>query len=159
MAGSIKSPLRVLIAGYYGFNNTGDEMILAGMVQDLRNLMPEISIVVASGNPAQTIHQHNVAAVAWEDVNQINDVVKSCSLVILGGGGIFHDYWGMDSTTILTSSHIGIAFYSSIALLASIHKIPLMLYAVGVGPLLTEEGKLLCKSDCRSGSSDNGKRC
>jgi polysaccharide pyruvyl transferase CsaB len=142
MAGSINFPRKVLIAGYFGFNNTGDEMILAGMVQDLRKLMPEISIVVASGNPVETNHLHNVAAVAWEDVNQINDVVKSCNLVILGGGGIFHDYWGMDSTTILTSSHIGIAFYSSIALLASIHKIPLMLYAVGVGPLLTEEGKL-----------------
>ena len=36
----MKSPQQVLIAGYYGFGNAGDEAILAAMLGDLRALKP-----------------------------------------------------------------------------------------------------------------------
>jgi O-antigen biosynthesis protein len=132
---------KVLIAGYFGFGNTGDETILEAMIQDLRILEPDISISVVSGNPQETTNLHHVKSVAWAVMREIIAEMKTCDLVILGGGGIFHDYWGFDTSTILTSKHIGISFYTSIALLTSILNIRLMLYSVGVGPLLTENGK------------------
>jgi polysaccharide pyruvyl transferase CsaB len=131
----------VLIAGYYGFGNTGDETILEAMIHDFRILEPDIYIVVVSGNPLETANLHQVQSVPWADIQEIIAAMKTCDLVILGGGGIFHDYWGFDRSTILTSNHIGISFYSSIALLSSILNKRLMLYSVGVGPLLSEEGK------------------
>ncbi len=115
-------PHKVLIAGYYGFGNTGDEAILEAMINDFRILKPDISIIVVSGNPQETTNLHQVKSVPWSDIQEIIAAMKTCDLVILGGGGIFHDYWGFDKTTILTSNHIGISFYSSIALLSSILK-------------------------------------
>ena len=61
--------------------------------------------------------------------------------MILGGGGLFHDYWGFDPTALLTCDHAGLAFFGGVALLATLLGRPLMLYAVGVGPLLSEIGK------------------
>ena len=61
--------------------------------------------------------------------------------MLLGGGGIFHDYWGFDPDAVLTSYHSGIGFYSSFPVLATLLNKPLMLYAVGVGPLESELGK------------------
>lgn len=132
--------VKVLIAGYFGFANTGDELILNAMVRDFRANLPEIDITVISGNPQNTRKVHHVNAVGWDDVCRIADEMETCQLVVIGGGGVFHDYWGFDHSSILTSGHMGLSFYSSIAILAAIKGKPLMLFAVGVGPLQSEEG-------------------
>jgi len=135
-----------MIAGYFGFSNTGDELILAALLQDLRMVFPEASFVVVSGNPDDIRKNHLVESIPFNDVQRIIKTAASVDFVIMGGGGIFHDYWGIDTKTIFTSAHIGIPFYTTIALLASINKIPLMLSAVGVGPIATEEAKLCVRS-------------
>lgn len=134
-------PHTIVIAGYYGFGNTGDELILDAMIQDFRGVIPDVNIVVLSGKPRQTASRYQVGSVSWMNISQIEQTIRGADLVILGSGGIFHDYWGFDQSAILTSEHIGISFYTSVALLASIHHKPLMLYAVGVGPLVTEQGR------------------
>jgi polysaccharide pyruvyl transferase CsaB len=131
----------ILIAGYYGFNNTGDEVILSAMIHDLSLVIPALSITVICGDPQQTRQIHSVNAIAWTDIRGIKEAIQACDLVILGGGGLFHDYWGVDTSSILTAAHMGIAFYYSISLLASIYKKPMMLYAVGVGPVISDEAK------------------
>jgi polysaccharide pyruvyl transferase CsaB len=137
---------KILIAGYYGFRNTGDETILAALIRDIQTEIPGSRICVISGDPADTQILHHVDAIPWNDIQQIIKEISICNLIIMGGGGLFHDYWGLDKSTILTSRHIGIAFYTSIAMLASIFTKPLMLYSVGVGPLLSEEGKSCVRS-------------
>lgn len=139
-------PKRILIAGYYGFKNTGDEAILTAMIQDIKERLAEVRFFVVSGDPKETEKSHGVSAVAWNDIPGIIQVMNLCDLVILGGGGLFHDYWGFDPNSVLTPHHTGIGFYSSIALLASILDKPLMLYAIGVGPLLNEMGKLYTRA-------------
>ena len=142
----------ILIAGYFGFRNSGDEAILAAMLQDIRNLIPDSAITVLSGDPANTEIDHQVKTIAWSDLPQIITGIRLCDLMIIGGGGIFHDYWGFDQETILTSAHIGLAFYSSIGMIASILGKPLMLYAIGVGPLLTEMGKFATRAIAKQAS-------
>ncbi len=140
----------IVIVGYYGFNNTGDEAILSAMIHDLRQVISELNITVVCGDPQQTKHIHRVNAVAWTDIREIKKVIQSCDLVILGGGGLFHDYWGVNTSSVLTTEHIGIAFYYGISLLASIYRKPLMLYAVGVGPIITDEGRQYVRAIARN---------
>lgn len=139
-------PHTIVIAGYYGFGNTGDELILEAMIRDLRGVMSEANITVLSGKPRQTASRYQVNSISWMDIRRIAQSISSADLVILGSGGIFHDYWGFDDSNILTSAHIGISFYTSLSLLAFIHHKPLMLYAVGVGPLVSEKGKAHVKA-------------
>ena len=60
--------MRLLISGYAGAGNAGDEAILGGLLRTLRTLtsatgQPAHAITVISSDPAQTERLHGVAAV------------------------------------------------------------------------------------------------
>jgi polysaccharide pyruvyl transferase CsaB len=135
----------VLIAGYYGFGNTGDEAILTGMLRDLGATRPDLQFVVVSGNPEETSARYKVESILWTDLPRILKAAQECDLIILGGGGIFLDYWGAQSSTLLTKDHSGNSYFAGFPLLAALNGKPCMLYSVGVGPLFTEEGKSLTR--------------
>jgi polysaccharide pyruvyl transferase CsaB len=132
----------ILIAGYYGFGNLGDEAILTALADGLRRHIDDVEICVVGGNPRSIEEQHeNVTAVDWRDLTGLLESARQADLLILGGGGIFHDYWEIDPATILTPDYGGIAYYSSIPLLAHLLNKPCQIFSVGVGPLRTEEGR------------------
>ncbi|MBT7192175.1 MAG: glycosyltransferase [Anaerolineae bacterium] len=139
---------KILIAGYYGFQNTGDEAILSAMIHDLKEQLGDVDFYVVSGDPSHTKKTHGVHAISWTDIRSITNAITACDMVILGGGGIFHDYWGFDPTTMLTQNHSGIAYFSGIALLAKLLKKPFMLYAIGIGPLMTDLGRQYTQFAC-----------
>lgn len=137
---------RVLVAGYYGFGNTGDEAILSALLADMRAFYPGLQFTVVSGNPDETSARHNVQSVVWNDPTAILDAVEASDLVLLGGGGLFQDHWGCPADTMLTRHHGGIPFYGAFPLLAAIRRKPCMLYAVGVGPLGCEDARRLTRT-------------
>ncbi|HSE97771.1 MAG TPA: polysaccharide pyruvyl transferase CsaB, partial [Blastocatellia bacterium] len=132
---------KVLLAGYYGFGNAGDEAILSVIVEDLGRLAGPIDIVVVSGDPEATTKSYNLRAVRFTDIARIIDEIETCDLVILGGGGLFQDYWGFDPTNLLTRNYTNIAYYGTMAVLATILDKHLMLYSVGVGPLFSQPSR------------------
>lgn len=46
--------VNILISGYYGFDNIGDESILRTLVSSLREHIPDCSLTVLSHNPTST---------------------------------------------------------------------------------------------------------
>ncbi len=136
----------VLVAGYYGSGNTGDEAILAAMLQDMRALRPGLEFVVVSANPDETAARHGVRSLLANDIPAIIDAARESQAILLGGGGIFHDYWGCASDSMLTRDHAGIPFYSGFPLLAALTGRLSMIYAAGVGPLRSEEGRRLTRA-------------
>ena len=123
---------RILIAGAAGFGNAGDEATTQAMVSHLRERIPGVEITLVSGDPPSV----NPRALA--------EAVRQAGLVILAGG-IFEDSSGFDPAAILTREHRGLSFYLGPALLAAIWGRPLMLYAVGAGGLVSEQGRLYTK--------------
>jgi polysaccharide pyruvyl transferase CsaB len=136
---------KVLLAGYFGFGNAGDEAILASMLADLRRLRPDLDAVVASGNPAATAAEHGVRSVRRDDLPAVIAAVRASDLVILGGGGLFEDYWEVPLDRIFTPRSGGLPFYAGFALLAAWLGRPAMVYAAGVGPLASPEGRRLTR--------------
>ncbi len=135
----------ILIAGYYGFGNVGDEAILTTMVDDLREQRRDLEFIVVSGNPTETAAAYNVFSVHWQDIDALLDAARESDLIILGGGGLFQDHWGVIKGTSLTPYHSGISFYSAIGMLAALYQKPFMIYSVGVGPVTSEEGRRLTR--------------
>ncbi|MFQ5410052.1 MAG: polysaccharide pyruvyl transferase family protein, partial [Anaerolineales bacterium] len=133
--------LAILIAGHFGFGNLGDEAILASMVTHLRELAPALKLCVVSGEPDATRTLHGVQAVDWRDWEQVISLAAASDLLLLGGGGLFHDYWGFDPDTLLTGEHAGLSFFGGLPLLGALLEKPVMLYAVGVGPLHSALGR------------------
>jgi polysaccharide pyruvyl transferase CsaB len=145
----MKSPqARVVICGYYGFGNAGDELILAGMLRELRALRPGLTATVISGNPPATQASHGVDAVHWQDVPAIAAHVRAADLVLVGGGGLFQEYSGIDPDSLFTDRHYAITFYAEPAILGALCGRPVMLYAIGVGPLTSEHGRRTVRAAC-----------
>lgn len=128
-------------AGSYGFWNTGDEAILAAMINDLRGLVPEVRVAVVSANPPGSLARYGAQEIQWQDITQIINAARASDLMILGGGGLFYDYWGFDPGEVLTTGHAGLGLYTGFAVLATLLDKPLMIYSVGIGPLISEIGR------------------
>lgn len=141
---------KVFISGYYGFANTGDEAILTVILEELRARLPGIEVTVVSGRPEQTADAHDVRAILWSDPLAIAEAARQADFVIVGGGGLFHDYTGFIPDGLLTEGNWGLGFHVTPALLAALYGKPLMLYAVGVGPLFSAHGKKFTKAACEA---------
>jgi polysaccharide pyruvyl transferase CsaB len=142
-----------VLAGYYGFGNTGDEAILASILAGLRQAIPSAKAIVLSGDPEKTRAEHGVDAIGWRDLAALSDAISACDLVILGGGGLFQDYWGLDTSTLLTPRHGEIAFYAGPAVLAALARKPLALFALGFGPLSSKDALRYTRAVCQASSS------
>jgi polysaccharide pyruvyl transferase CsaB len=123
----------ILVSGYYGFNNAGDEAILAGMLKALRDQAPEVSVTVISGTAAQTRRVHGVNAVSRGDLKQIWSALGRADLVISGGGSLLQD---------VTSSR-SLSYYLGLVFLAKARRKPVMFYAQGIGPITGAVGRTL----------------
>ncbi len=86
----MSKPARVLVSGYYGCGNVGDEAILAGLVDGFRELAPKVELVVLSGDPEATSAEHGVIAVP-RGLRSARHQARLADLVISGGGGLLQD--------------------------------------------------------------------
>ena len=115
----------IVISGYYGFANAGDEAMLAAMIEVLTDLDAGVRITVISGNPAETRQRHGVKAVYRLNYPEITRALAKCDLLISGGGSLLQD----------VTSNRSLYYYLSIMMLAKQLGKPVMLYAQGIGPV------------------------
>ncbi len=133
---------QILVAGYFGAGNLGDEAILASIIQDFSAALPAVEIQVISEDPDRTQREHGRSAIHRTDIPRLIDCVARSDLVLMAGG-LFHDYWTPEVGTLLTRDQSGLAYYSSVPYLAWLTGTPCMLYGVGVGPLQSETAQSL----------------
>jgi polysaccharide pyruvyl transferase CsaB len=81
--------MKVLVSGYYGFANTGDEAICLAICQELRSLGHEVTVL--SHNPDQTAKLYGVKAVKRMHPFATPLAVWQCDLLLSGGGGLLQD--------------------------------------------------------------------
>ncbi len=117
--------INILISGYYGFNNIGDESILRTVIDNLRDKLDEIDITVLSQNPAQTAEKYGVKAMRRMSFPDIFKAVRRCDLLLSGGGSLLQD---------ATSSH-SILYYLFILFLAQLMGKKTFIYSQGIGPI------------------------
>ncbi|MHB0935323.1 MAG: polysaccharide pyruvyl transferase CsaB [Armatimonadota bacterium] len=115
----------VLLSGYYGYDNIGDEAVLGGILAGLRAELPEVEPVVLSGDPAFTIKLHGVSAIPRMSLRPIRERLKGASLFISGGGSLLQDVTSLRSPF----------YYLGMLWLAQRAGVPTMMLAQGVGPL------------------------
>ena len=131
---------KVVISGYYGFNNAGDEAILCALLSALRREAArrgeEIAFTVLSASPAETAARHRVAAIGRLHVWQIIRELYSADLFLSGGGGLLQDKTGQG---------LSVAYYLGLVFLARLLGKPAVLYAHGIGPVNKKFNRLLVR--------------
>ncbi|MBR5914237.1 MAG: polysaccharide pyruvyl transferase CsaB [Selenomonadaceae bacterium] len=117
--------MNILISGYYGSKNGGDEAMLAAMLEVLREMDDDLKFTVISLNPEYTRKRHNVDAVKWLDIFSIIRKFFWADLLISGGGSLLQN----------VTSRSSLYYYLGIIFLAKIFGCKVMLYAQGIGPI------------------------
>ncbi|MBR2895458.1 MAG: polysaccharide pyruvyl transferase family protein, partial [Oscillospiraceae bacterium] len=121
----------ILISGYYGFNNIGDESILRTVIDNLREKLGEIDITVLSQNPAQTSEKYGVKSAARMSLPEIWKAVKGCDLLLSGGGSLLQD----------ATSGRSILYYLFILRLAQLMGKKTFIYSQGIGPITSRQNR------------------
>lgn len=130
---------RVLLSGYYGFGNIGDEAILASTVEALRKARPDLDIMVLSQHPEETSAAYGVESYPRMSMNEVRKAVRKSDLVIFGGGSLLQD----------ATSFRSLLYYLSIIHLSCFYNKPVVVYANGIGPINSRLGRLLTKRAMR----------
>ena len=81
----------IVISGYYGFGNAGDEAMLCAIIDAIRKEEADAHITVISGNPTETSKKHNIHAVGTFSAFGILKAISNSDLVISGGGSLLQD--------------------------------------------------------------------
>ena len=118
-----KDLYRIGITGSYGGLNLGDEAILHSIISQLRRDLPA-EITVFSRDPEDTKRRHGVErAVPVRKMSRAEAVpeVERLDVLVVGGGGILFD---AEARIYLREAQI-----------AHEKGVPVMLYAIGAGPL------------------------
>lgn len=131
----------IIISGYYGFGNTGDEAILSSMIKQIKSKISDCNFIVVSGNVEETKRLHKVDAISRSDLEAIGSSIEKCDLVIVGGGGLFQDNDKIEIVDIFNKPNSGVTSYAIVPLIAKMHNKRIMYYAQGVGPLFSEEAR------------------
>ena len=82
---------KIVISGYYGFNNAGDEALLTAILAALRAVEPKADITVISGNPGNTIAKHQVKSMYRFAAVRLLRAIGEADLVISGGGSLLQN--------------------------------------------------------------------
>jgi polysaccharide pyruvyl transferase CsaB len=127
---------RVLISGYYGFDNAGDDTVLFGIINSLKQHMPKIDIAVLSNKPKETRALFGVPAFnRWKFVEIWRQLHQS-DMLLMGGGSLLQD----------ATSPRSVMYYLGIVTMAKLLNKPVIFFAQGFGPISHPISKVLIKS-------------
>ncbi|WIV13464.1 polysaccharide pyruvyl transferase CsaB [Proteiniborus sp. MB09-C3] len=125
----------VIVSGYYGFDNSGDDAILKAIVKDLKKMDSKIEISALSNNPKSTEETYGIKAFKRLNVFEVLKGISSSDMLISGGGSLLQD---------VTSTR-SILYYLSVISIAKMFNKPVVVYANGIGPINKKLNRTLTK--------------
>lgn len=123
----------ILISGFFGFHNSGDDAILFAMLEQFYSLNKNLRITVLSKNPSVTEEVYKVSSIYRFNIFKIIATMKKTRLFISGGGSLIQD---------VTSTR-SLIYYLGLIMLAKLCGAKVMLYANGIGPVNLPFNKFL----------------
>lgn len=123
---AVQKPYRILMSGYYGFHNAGDDAILNAIYRNLTNLEGNIEVRVLIKDPESAGKIYDYDMVDRFQIPSLLKALHRCDLLISGGGSLLQD----------RTSTKSIMYYLTIMNLAKLMRKKVMLYANGIGPVI-----------------------
>lgn len=121
----------LMIFGYFGRGNLGDETNLRRLVVLLQAVLPGRKITVITAHPARIATELKVAAVAKFNFLKICAAMWRSRFFIGGCGNVFQDRTSLRS----------LIYYSFLVFMARLQGCRVVLYGQGIGPIRTRPGK------------------
>ena len=125
---------KVCISGYYGFKNFGDEAILKVLTEHLKQLNADITVF--SSDTEYTSKTYGVNSVRSFDFKNLIKSLKSCDVLISGGGSLLQDVTSLKS----------LIYYSLVIALGILFNKKIIIFAQGIGPINSSFARSLVKN-------------
>jgi len=127
----------VLVLGYYGFGNLGDELLSKAVVDNLTELgIEKERIVLLSANPQKSEETCGVKCYNRWNLGTVSALMKQSRSFLLGGGGLFQDISSVKSC----------GYYWWMVRAAKMSKTAVWAVSQSVGPLKSRLGKWFTKN-------------
>ena len=125
---------KVVISGYYGADNFGDETILETLIQRLKKA--EADVTVLSTNPDKTSKTHNVNSIKNFALSKVIKQISKSDVLISGGGSLLQDATSVKS----------LFYYLFVIFIAQFFKKEVIIFAQGIGPINNKIGEFFTKT-------------
>lgn len=122
----------VLLCGYYGEHNLGDDALLESL---LSQLPPSAIPLVTAHDQPLVQGRHRVATVQRRSLGQVLRALTRSRALVLGGGSLLQD----------STSFRSLLYYAALMLAARLQGQPVLLWAQGLGPLRRRRSRLLVR--------------
>ena len=116
--------LKVVISGYYGFNNFGDEAVLSVLINSLKDCGVN-DITVFSKNPEHTAKTYQVKSSGTFDLCGLFLNIFKSNVLFSGGGSLLQDSTSLKS----------LVYYLGVILVALLLRKKVIIFAQGIGPI------------------------
>lgn len=122
----------VLLCGYYGEHNLGDDALLQSL---LGQLPSGVSPLVTAFDQRAVEQRHGVATVQRRSLRAVLAAQRRCRALVLGGGSLLQD----------STSFRSLLYYAALIVAARLQGQPVLLWAQGLGPLRRRSSRLLTR--------------
>ena len=112
---------KILISGYYGFDNFGDEAILGILLDKLK----DCDVTVLTSNPRKTFDTYGVHSVYSFSLDHVLKELAYCDVLISGGGSLLQN----------VTSTKSLWYYGTIIHFAQLMKKEVVIFSQGIGPI------------------------
>jgi len=123
----------VLLSGYYGFGNMGDESLLSVISSSLAKACPGVRITALTRVPDKDEKRTGLRCVNRMDMLSVWREMGKGALFLSGGGSLLQD----------ATSGKSLQYYAALLTLAKKRGMKTFVYANGIGPIRQEENRLL----------------
>ena len=129
----VADPRPVLLCGYYGEHNLGDDALLEAL---LSQLPAGVTPLVTAHDETQVQARFGVATVPRRRLKAVLAALGRCRGLVLGGGSLLQD----------STSFRSLVYYGALISAARLQGKPVLLWAQGLGPLRRRRSRLLVRS-------------
>jgi len=123
----------VLLCGYYGEHNLGDDALLQVLLSQLPAGVDPL-VTAADQQAVQAAFQ--VATVDRRSLSQVLRALAGCQALVLGGGSLLQD----------STSFRSLVYYGALITAARLRGLPVLLWGQGLGPLRRRRSRLLARA-------------
>jgi len=126
----------VLLCGYYGYGNCGDDILLRAAVARARRTYPHLPVLALTRKPAKTRHSFDVHTLSRSNPLVLYAALRKATVLILGGGSILQDRTSLRS----------LLYYATLIRIVHKNGAKICLWANGLGPFVTKRGRAVASA-------------
>ncbi len=125
---------RLVLAGYFGRGNLGDDAILLGFTRGVADLPYHYTTIC--GSVESLMRDYGLRGVHYKEMRAVDQAIAEADALVFPGGSIFQDVTSVQS----------VGYYANLVKIAKKHKKKVVMIGQGVGPLNNFLGKSMARS-------------